>query len=77
MAKKPKKPVAVTPAKKAYQIAIDALAASYEEYSNGTAQDEDFSSPGKQLRVAKQVAKMHNRLLSKSKLDGIELEDDL
>lgn len=77
MAKKPKKPVAVTPAKKAYQLALDALSASYEEYSNGTATDEEFPTPGKQLRVAKQIAKLHNRLLKKSKLDGLELDDEL
>lgn len=79
MAKKEKikKPVTLTPAKKAYQLALDALAKDYDSYSNGQAIDEDFPSPGKQLRVAKQIAKLHNRLLGKSKLDGIDLDEDL
>lgn len=79
MAKKEKikKPVSLTPAKKAYDLALSGLRASYEEYSNGHATDEDFPSPGKQLRVAKQIAKLHNRLLGKSKLDGIDLDEDL
>lgn len=81
MAKKTKEkaakpPVAMTPAKKAYAIAIDALKSSHDEYSNGQANDEDFTTPGKQVRVAKQIAKMHNRLLKKSKLDGLELDED-
>lgn len=76
MAKKPKAPVSMTPAKKAYAIAIDALKGAHEEYTNGQAIDEDFTTPGKQVRVAKQIAKMHNRLLKKSKLDGLELDED-
>lgn len=67
----------MTPAKKAYDLALAALRGSYEEYSNGQASDDEFTSPGKQLRVAKQIAKLHNRLLKKSKLDGLELEEDL
>lgn len=77
MAKKEKAPVAMTPAKKAYDLALEGLRADYDQYSNGQANDEEFSSPGKQLRVAKQIAKLHNRLLKKSRLDGVDLEEDL
>lgn len=72
-----KKPVALAPAKKAYQVALDGLRESYEDYSTGQAEDDDFPTPGKQKKVAKQIAKLHNRLLGKSKLDGLELEEDI
>ncbi len=79
MAKKPKpekKPASMTPAKKAYDIALEALRSAHHDYTNGQATDEEFSTPGKQVRVAKQIAKFHNRLLKKSKLDGLELDED-
>lgn len=74
--KKPKAPVKLTAAKVAYQLALDSLVDAHQLYSTGLANDETFSSPGKQKKVAKQIAKLHNRLLSKSKLDGLGLDED-
>lgn len=73
---KAKKAVPMTPSKKAYRLALDALSDAYEEFSEGNAEDDDFTSPGKQKKVAAQIAKLHNRLLKKSKLDGDELDED-
>jgi hypothetical protein len=75
--KKTKAPVKVTAAKAAYQLALHALHAAHGEYATGMANDELFPTPGKQKKVAKQIAKLHNRLLSKSKLDGLELPEEL
>ena len=74
--KKAKAPVKLTAAKKAYQLALDSLVDGHMLYSQGKAEDDDFPSPAKQRKVAKQIAKLHNRLLSKSKLDGLELDED-
>lgn len=78
--KKPKKKevpeVKITAAKAAYVLAIEALAAAYEEYSQGNAQDSLFTTPGKQKKVAKQIAKLHNRLQTKSKLAGDMLDEE-
>ena len=78
MAKKAKAPVAMTPGRKAYQIALDGLGENHESYSEGNAEDDDFTTPGKQKKVAKQIAKLHNRLLKRSKIDDIdELDEDV
>lgn len=74
MAKKPKK-VEVpkpTPAKRAYLVALEGLNGAYESYRAGQVEDDDFPTPGKQKKVAKQIAKMHNRLNKKVAEFGIE-----
>lgn len=79
MAKKPKKAkktVSMTPAKTAYQVALDNLYDTHSLYLAGQANDENHTTPGKQRKVAKQIAKLHNRLLKKSGLDGLELDED-
>lgn len=73
-----KAPVAMTPGRKAYERALENLLSEYEDYSLGNAEDDDFTTPGKQKKVAKQIAKLHNRLLKKSKIEDIdELDEDL
>lgn len=74
--KKPKKKQGYTPGSKAYQVIIDAVRDLHSQYAAGEAEDDDFPSPGKQKKVAKQLAKHHNRLLKKSKLDGLEIDED-
>lgn len=76
MAKPEKKPKKQTPGSKAYQVLVDAARGLYDEYAAGEADDDDFPSPGKQKKVAKQLAKHHNRLLKKGKLDGIEIDEE-
>jgi hypothetical protein len=75
MAKK-KAPVAMTPGRKAYQVALEGLGDSYEDYAEGKAEDDDFTTPGRQKKVAKQIAKLHNRLLKKSKIEDIDELDE-
>lgn len=75
--KKTKKPAKPTPGKRAYLITIEGIAGAYESYSNGQADDDDFPTPGKQKKVAKQLAKMHNRLLKKvAEFNIDELDED-
>lgn len=74
-AAKPKK-TATTPGSKAYEVALQAIKEAYDEWVAGEAEDDVFTSPGKQRKVAKQLAKQHNRILKKSKLDGTELDED-
>lgn len=75
---KKKAPVTMTPGRKAYEVALEGLGEKYEEFSEGNAEDEDFATAGKQKKVAKQIAKLHNRLLKKSKIEDIdELNEDL
>ena len=62
---KSKKPAKPTPGKKAYAVVCDAIQAEYEDWAEGNAEDDDFPSPAKQRKVAKQLAKIHNRLLKK------------
>lgn len=76
MAKKKKPAVKMTPGKKAYQVALKNLKCEHEDYMKGEAPDEDFPTPGKQKKVAKQIAKLHNRLLKKSGLDNEEIDED-
>lgn len=77
MAKKPKVDlVNVTPGQAAYREALAAIKMRHEDWANGNVDDDKFSSPGKQKKVAKQIAKLFNRLLKKSKLDGIEELDE-
>lgn len=78
MAKKKGAAPKPTPGKKAYLLQIDALRADYEAYSEGEAEDDDFPTPAKQKKVAKQLAKMHNRLLKKvAEFNIEELDEDL
>lgn len=78
MAKKSKKAaVSMTPGRKAYERALENLQSEYEDYVAGNAEDDDFPSKGKQKKVAKQIAKLHNRLLKKSKIEDMdELDED-
>lgn len=75
---KSKKKDVLAPGKKAYALALEGLQAEYEDYSTGEAEDEDYT-PGKQKKVAAQIAKLHNRLLKKSGLADIydELDDEI
>jgi len=76
--KKAKKPFKPTPGKKAYAVLCTALQEAYAEYAAGEADDEDFTSPGKQKKVAKQIAKLHNRFASKKapEFNFEELDED-
>lgn len=76
MAKKQKAAVKMTPGRKAYEVALKDLGVAYEEFSEGNAEDDDFTTPGKQRKVAKQIAKLHNRLLKKSKIEDIDELDE-
>lgn len=77
MAKKPKAVVKMTPGRKAYEAALDAIELRYDDYCAGKADDADFPTPAKQRKVAKQIAKLHNRLLKKSKIENRdELDED-
>lgn len=77
MAKKPKAVVKMTPGRKAYEVALDAIELRYDDYCAGEADDADFPTPAKQRKVAKQIAKLHNRLLKKSKIENRdELDED-
>lgn len=79
MAKSKKKaaPAKPTPGKKAYLLQIQGLATDYKMYAAGEAEDDDFPTPAKQRKVAKQLAKMHNRLLKKvAEFNIDELDED-
>lgn len=80
MAKKPKAkaPPKPTPGKRAYLITIEGIAGAYATYAEGNAEDDEFPTPAKQRKVAKQLAKMHNRLLKKVPEHTIdELDEDI
>lgn len=67
----------MTPGKKAYFIAVQKLAKAHAKYNEGRADDDEFSTPAKQKKVAKQLAKFHNRLLKKlPELKIEELDED-
>jgi len=77
MAKKPTKVAKPTPGSQAYRVVLQAISDKYDDYAAGEAEDDDFTTPGKQKKVAKQLAKHHNRILKKSKLSDIdELDED-
>jgi len=77
MAKKPTKVAKPTPGSQAYRVVLAAISDKYDDYAAGEAEDDDFTTPGKQKKVAKQLAKHHNRILKKSKLTDIdELDED-
>ena len=78
MAKTPKSkiPAKPTPGKKAYAVACEAIGEKYTEFLDGDSDDADFTTPGKQKKVAKQLAKLHNRLLKKCADAGIEPLDE-
>lgn len=65
MAKKPKKVAKPTPGKQAYLIICEGITGAYKTYAAGEAEDDQFPTPAKQRKVAKQLAKIHNRLLKK------------
>lgn len=76
-AKKAAKPAKPTPGKKAYSLLCDALSAEYDDYAAGNAEDDDFPTPAKQRKVAKQLAKLHNRMLKKiPEQNRDELDED-
>ena len=78
MAKKPKKPAKLTPGKRAYLVICEGIQGAYKTYAEGEAEDAEFSTPAKQRKVAKQLAKIHNRLLKKvPELPLDELDEDL
>lgn len=76
MAKKPKAVVKMTPGRKAYERALENLQSEYDDYCEGEAEDADFPTPAKQRQVAKQIAKLHNRLLKKSKIENRDKLDE-
>lgn len=65
MAKKQSQTPTPTPGKKAYILQIEKLRKLYRKYAEGEAEDDDFPTPAKQKKVAKQLANAHNRLLKK------------
>lgn len=60
------------PGQKAYLITIEKLTKAYKKYAAGDAEDDDFPTPAKQKKVAKQIANHHNRLLKKVEAWNIE-----
>lgn len=72
MAKKQAEAPKPNPGQKAYLITIEKLAKAYKKYAAGDAEDDDFPTPAKQKKVAKQLANHHNRLLKKVPDFGIE-----
>ena len=64
-----------TPKETAYAVAIGWLDNAY----HGATQDvECFDErPHVQKQIKRQIAKLHNKLLRKSNLDGIELEENI
>jgi hypothetical protein len=76
MAKKQKAAPKPTPGKKAYLVLLESLQAKYQEFAEGNAEDNDFTTPGKQKKVAKQIAKLHNRFIKKVPEFGIEELDE-
>ena len=73
---KTKKVVKPTPGSAAYRAVLGAIAEVHAEYEQGESDNADFTSPGKQRKVAKQIAKQHNRILKKSKLTDIDPLDE-
>lgn len=72
MAKKPAEAPKPNPGQKAYLLTIKALHKQYRKYAEGEAEDDDYPTPAKQKKVAKQLANHHNRLLKKVPDFGIE-----
>lgn len=78
MTAKAKKPATKpTPGKAAYAAACDAIELRYDDYCEGNAEDDDFTTPGKQKKVAKQLAKIHNRLNKKLGTGREDLDEDV
>lgn len=75
-ADKAKKVAKPTPGSAAYRAVLKVIEEAHTEYSEGESDDADFTTPGKQRKVAKQIAKHHNRILKKSKLTDIEPLDE-
>jgi hypothetical protein len=54
-----------TPGQAAYLAALKGISKQYKKYAAGEADDETFTTPAKQKKVAKQIANIHNRLNKK------------
>lgn len=61
-----------TPGHKAQLVAMERIAKAYRKYASGEAEDDDFPTPAKQKKVAKQLANVHNRFNKKLPQFGIE-----
>ncbi len=71
-----------TPKEAAYDIAISWLSLAYRgrtddlsEYANKR-NNAYFNTPSQKKLVKQQIAKLHNRLLDKSGLDGMALDEE-
>lgn len=64
-----------TPKEAAYDIAICWLYNAYAEHTNDIARYDD--RPSVQKEIKRQIAKLHNKLIRKTTLDGIELDEEL
>lgn len=61
-----------TPKEAAYDIAIGWISNVIEGYASDL---DDIEPPSRRKQVRKQLAKLHNRLLDQSGLDGIAKEE--
>lgn len=65
-----------TPREESYSIALEWLRLAYDQTTDDI--DEEHSGPlGRRSATRRQVAKLHNRLLQQSGMEGIELSTDL
>lgn len=69
---KTKKVAKATPGSAAYRAVLKAIEETHAEYLEGESDDADFTTPGKQRKVAKQIANHYNRILKKSKLTDLD-----
>lgn len=69
----------LTPREEAHSIAIGWLSNAYHNRTGeGDLGDlRNSGPPSHQTKVRRQVAKLHNHLLRRSKMDGQDLEEDL
>lgn len=63
-----------TPREAAYSVAIDWLSHAYHGLTNDVPEMTD--SEPEQRAVRKQIAKLHNRLLRDSGMDGLEINEE-
>lgn len=61
-----------TPGQAAYLAALKGIAKQHKKYAAGEAEDETFTTPARQAKVAKQLANIHNRLNKKVAQFGID-----
>lgn len=73
MAKKQSEAPKPTPGQKAQLVAMERIAKAYRKYAAGEAEDDDFPTPAKQKKVAKQLANIHNRF--NKKLPQFNIDD--